>query len=137
MENNPSCATGGDGEAQESPQLLPVLEGRRDVPINDALAHRLGAVSHSGACKPLLSHLVEGFSGGQAAFLALLLKWGRLDLSDGFLGVDQFFTSKRQRSTSRSVAANGEGFAASVETVVLAEGDGTGRRYRYVHPVAV
>jgi prophage regulatory protein len=28
MENNPSCATGGDGEAQESPQLaLPPLPG--------------------------------------------------------------------------------------------------------------
>lgn len=52
---------------------LPVLEGRQDVPINDALAHRLGAIGHASANQPLLGHVAKGLGGGQPALLALLL----------------------------------------------------------------
>jgi len=76
-------------------------------------------------------------SSGQAALLALLFVRWRLALGDGLLGVDQFFAGHRQRNTRRPIPSNGQRLAPAIETVIVAEGDGTGGRYHYVHAVAV
>ena len=114
-----------------------VLEGWQDVPIDDALAHRSRAVGHPSASQPLGGHVAEVLGGGQAALLALLLVRRRLALGDGLLGIQQLFAGHRERNARRPVAANGQGLAAAVETVIEAEGDGTGGRYRHIHSIPV
>lgn len=85
----------------------------------------------------MIRSLAEFLGSRQAALLALFLKCGGFALSDGLLDVDHLFTRKSQRNTGRFTAADDEGLAASVEMVVIAEDGGTGKRYRYVHPIAV
>ncbi|AKE03393.1 hypothetical protein XM57_10855 [Burkholderia cepacia] len=116
---------------------LSVLKDRQDVPIHDALAHLLGAVSHPGAGQPFLGHFAKGLGGGQPAFLALLLQRRGLAQGDGLLGIDQLFARQGQRHAGRSIATDGQRLPASVKTAIVAEGDGTDRRYRHVHSVAV
>lgn len=37
----------------------------------------------------------------------------------------------------QAIAPKGQGFPASVETVIVAKGDGTAGRYRHVNPIAM
>jgi hypothetical protein len=82
--------------------------------------------------QPLGAHVAEALGGGHAAHITLLLvRWG-LALGDDLVGVDQLFTGHCQRNTGRPVPFNGQRLAPTIETVIVAEGDGTGSRYRYV-----
>lgn len=99
--------------------------------------HRLRAVGHARTREPLLGHFPKGLGGGQPALLALLFQCGRRALGDGFLRVDQLFASECQRNASGFVVADGQRFAAAVETVIVAEDNGTDGRYRHVRPVSV
>lgn len=42
---------------------LAILEDRKDVPVDDVFAHRLGAVGHTGTRQPLLGYVAEGLGG--------------------------------------------------------------------------
>lgn len=114
-----------------------VLEDGKDVAVDDALAHCTRAVSHAGIGQPAGQHVAKGLGRSQPALLALLLQRGGLALSDSLLGVDQPFAGQGQRNPGWPIAADGQRLAATVETVVVAEGDGTDGRYRHVHSVAV
>lgn len=114
-----------------------VLEDGKDVAVDDTLAHCARAVGHAGIGQPAGQHVAKGLGRSQPALLALLLQRGGLALSYHLLGVNQPFASQGQRNPSRPVAADGQRLVATVETVVIAEGDGTDGRYRHVHPIAV
>src|SRR5690606_14630501 len=79
----------------------------------------------------------EILGGVEAPLSALLLKRGRLAQGDHTLGIEQLLASHGQGNASWPIAADGQRFSASIETVVVAKGDGTGRRYRHVHTIAV
>jgi hypothetical protein len=92
---------------------------------------------HLGVGKPSGSHVAEILGSGQPALLALLLVRRGLALGNGFFGVEQLFAGHRQGNAGRPVTADGQRFPPAVETVIVAEGDGTGCRYRHVHAVTV
>src|SRR5260370_11653080 len=85
----------------------------------------------------MLLRVAKGLGGGRSAFFALLLKRGRLALGEGPLCVDQLLAGQGKGDAGRPIADDGQRLTAPVETVIVAEGDGTGRRYRHVHPIAV
>jgi hypothetical protein len=60
----------------------PTAECRHDVAVDDALAHRLGAVRHPGLFQPAVGELLEGLGLGHAALLALLFLAGGLTFGD-------------------------------------------------------
>jgi hypothetical protein len=70
---------GAQGAQVLRPDLghAPVLEDRTDAPVDDRLAHGLGAVGHPVLGEPALGVLAEGLRIGQPAFLALLFLGGR------------------------------------------------------------
>lgn len=113
------------------------FERRQDVAIDDALAHRTGAVGHAGIDQPATRNVAEGLRGGQAPLLALFFVGGRLALGDGPLGVQQLLARQSERDPGRAVPAQGERLPAAIETVVVTESDRACRRYRHVHVVAV
>ncbi|MCY1229794.1 hypothetical protein D9M72_421810 [compost metagenome] len=115
----------------------PVFEDRQDVAVDDAFTHRARAVGHARTGQPLRQRFTEILGSVQAPFSALLLKRGRLAQGDHALGIEQLLASHGQGNASWPIAPDGQRFSASIETVVVAKGDGTGRRYRHVHPIAV
>jgi hypothetical protein len=60
----------------------PIAERRQDVPVDDALAHRLRALGHPGFFQPALRELFEGLGLGRPALFALLLLGGRPAFGD-------------------------------------------------------
>lgn len=122
---------GGDFVEQPAP------EHRQYVAVNDMLAHRAGAAGHLGVRQPLERYIAEVLGCGQPALLTLLLQCRGTASSNGLLGVEQLFAGQSQGDAARAVATDGQGLTAPVETVIVAEGDGTGGRYRHVHPIPV
>ncbi|MCY1360011.1 hypothetical protein D9M69_466180 [compost metagenome] len=114
-----------------------VLEDRQDVPVDDVHACGAGAVGPFRMSEERLHRRAEGLDGANPAFVALLLQRGRDALENGFARLQEQFARHCQRYAARPVAADGQGLAASVETVVVAEGDGICGRYRHVHPIPV
>lgn len=87
--------------------------------------------------QPAFRHLAEGPGGRQPPLGPLLLQHRGKALIDRALGAEQPLACHGQRHARRSVPSKRERLAASVETVVVAEGDGTGGRYRHVHTIAI
>lgn len=115
----------------------PVFEGRQDIALDDAFAHRPGAVGHLGIGQPARGHIAERPDRRQPPLLPLLLVCRGLATGDGTLGVDQLFPRQEERDAGGAVPANDDGFPAAVETIVVTKSDGACRRYRHVHAVAV
>ena len=101
----------------------PVLQRRQDVPKQDGLAHRPGAVGHPVLRRPPVGELPKRFGGGQAPLLPLLVPGGRATLGDRLLGIQQFLPGVGQRESGPAKTAEGHGLAATVKPVVVAEGD--------------
>jgi hypothetical protein len=62
-----------------------------------------------------LHRRAEGLDGANPALVALLFRRGRYALENGLARLQEQFTRHRQRNATWPVAANGQGFAASVE----------------------
>ena len=91
-----------------------VAERRHDVPVDDAFAHRAGAVGHARFRQPLDGKFLEGLRLGQAALLALLLLARGAPLGNGALGVHAAGTRPGERDPVRPIAADRERLPAAV-----------------------
>ncbi len=116
----------------------PIAERRHDVSVDDALAHRLGALCHPGFFQPALRELLEGLGLGRPALLALLLLGGRSAFGDRLASFRAALARHQKRDpVLRSVAADREGLPSAVEPVVETESDRASRGDGHVHPVPV
>ncbi len=116
----------------------PVAEHRHDVPVDDALAHRLGALGHPGFFQPAVGELLEGLGLGRPELLALLLLGGRSAFGDRLARFRAALARHQKRDpVLRPVAADRERFAPAVEPVVETESDRAPGGNGYVHSVPV
>src|SRR6185437_4614933 len=104
-------------------------ENRQDVPVNDVLARGTSAIGPSGMSQKCVHRRAEGLDVGHATFLAQPFSAGDVPLRRALRASKRSSRAIASENTARAVAPEGQRLAASVEAVVVAEGDGTaGRR---------
>ncbi len=101
----------------------PAFPDREDVAIEDRLAHGAGAIRHRRVLEPALANDSKRLACCDPALVALLLLSGRTPLLDFLSCLDTSLTCFGKRPAARSVAADGQGLAPAVETVVIPERD--------------
>lgn len=110
-----------------------ILKNRQDVPVDDVLARSAGAVSPLHIGEVRLHRRAKRLDGADTAFIALLLQRGRYALEDRLARFQEQFARHGQRYTALAVPADRQSLAASVETIVVAEGEGIcGRSVTYI-----
>lgn len=112
------------GQQKQSPFAIQHVPERREL-------------AHPVLLQPAFGKLAEALGFLDAALFALLLLGGRPPFLNRAVRVDQLLSRTRQRQAGSPIAAEGQGLAPAVHTVVVTKHDRPRRLHDDIHTVTI